>query len=116
MSGLSQWFDPSRDRGTTPRRGDGPDRDDEVLVRAALLAALCVFLASTLPHELFAAGLQSLFWFAGMGTVAVAAFRGESLDPPRWTYWDAGAAFYGASILLSWLVDEEAVRAALAAS
>lgn len=111
-----QWYPAGRDRGSTPQRCDGPDHDDELLLRSALVAALCLFLASMLPRELIAAALQLMFWFAGIGAAAVATIRGDAIDAPRWTHWDAAAVFYGASVLLSWQVDETMVRLAIEAA
>ena len=101
------------DRERLNRPETNPQRQDAALLEAALTLAVCYAFASLGPRELLLATFSSLLFFAGWVSAAFAMLRGEPLRVNRFAGWDAAALFLALSIVLSWLVDVEAVRAYL---
>ena len=108
-----QWSDHYQ-----PNRFNEPEHDPRednatVLTNAAFAFAICFFFASLLPRELVIASLSSLLFVAAFAATVTAMLGGESPFVHRLTSWDVAATFLLLSIILSWLVDPEAVRSAI---
>lgn len=86
-----------------------------ILWNAAFAFAVCFLLASFGPREFFAASLSSLLFVAAFFSAVGAGVRGEPVEAPHLSNWDVAAAFLLASLVLSWFVDPDAVRAYLEA-
>ncbi|MFQ6017068.1 MAG: hypothetical protein ACE5KF_02635 [Kiloniellaceae bacterium] len=93
-----------------PREGNAT-----VLTNAAFAFAVCFFFASLFPRELVIASLSSLLFVVAFGATVTAVLCGESPFVPQLTSWDFAATFLLLSLILSWLVDPEAVRSAVEA-
>ena len=110
-----QWSDQFDRRKFSRHEPDPEDRGPEAIWNALVLFGLCAVFASLAPRELFAASLSSLLVFAVVSCAFSALMRGESVTDGRPTHWDAAALFMLLSIVLSWAVDPESLRAYLEA-
>ncbi len=103
-------------RSTEIQGGHRPDRDDKNIaaaIRVALVFAICLFLASHLPHALVAVFLRSLLLLSAMISAGLAVFNREYPLVDHFTRWDEAAALAILGFLTGFFIDPQAVTAAL---
>ncbi|MBI1206407.1 MAG: hypothetical protein GC191_03855 [Azospirillum sp.] len=81
------------------------------LLRIGLMLAMACLFASTAPAGLVLASLSSLLFLSAIGIAALAAVIGEHPLAPHFTRWDETAFLMLSSMIISALVDREAVMA-----
>ena len=108
-----QWSEQYHRKGLNGPGHDPKNRNRTMVINGLLVLAVCFCVASYSPRELLAASLSSLLFFAAIGSALAALFRREALFDVYLTNWDIAVVFLMISIILSWLVDPDAVRAAL---
>lgn len=100
-----------------PNTGSGPGPETvQTLMRLATALAFCSLLAATAPHGLALATLGSLLNLCAIAASAVAFFVHDQPFAAHLTRWDEAAVLVLLSMLANWMVDPEAVRAALEAA
>lgn len=83
-----------------------------VLTRYAIVASVCLLLASLMAPPVVPAAFSAMMTFAAMAAVATALLRGEEVALAAMNRWDEAALFLLTSIVARWFVDMDALRAA----
>ncbi|HET6468991.1 MAG TPA: hypothetical protein VFG43_11505 [Geminicoccaceae bacterium] len=89
------------------------EQNSGAMLRFAAIFAVALMLALAAPPVLFAATLSSFLGLAAWVIAGLALFRREPFWPDHLTRWDVAAGLYASSLLVSFFVDVEAVKAFL---
>lgn len=93
---------------------NGQEPTDRRLIGVALVVALALFVASSMPAALVAPVLKELLFYGAFGAIIAAAIRRETLFADRMTGWDQAAILLLIGLASGFFIDHEAARAALA--